>query len=283
MMVITNIEELSATIEQWKNEGLIIGFVPTMGALHEGHSSLLKLAQEKADRVVCSVFVNPTQFNEQSDFNLYPRTLERDLNLLKNTGCQLAFTPEVEGLYPDGNKTTKADYGQLTSSLEAMHRPGHFDGVVTVVRRLFQLVKPDLAFFGEKDFQQLAIIRQFVSAEKIDIRIIGCPIIREENGLAMSSRNRRLSTEGKERASLIYKTLGVSVFLAKSGYTIDEVKEIADRLFRSEPALEKEYFEIVAADSLKKAENLKPNIDYRVLCAVWLEGVRLIDNLHLSL
>jgi len=277
MLEIKEISDLRSQIASWKKEGKKVAFVPTMGALHEGHLSLIRRAAQLADEVVCSIFVNPTQFNDPEDFDKYPRTEHSDLDLLRNCNCSLAFLPERQNIYPEGEKKPKIDFGKLTSVLESSKRPGHFEGVVQIVGKLFDLVDPDIALFGEKDFQQLAVIRAFVAMEGRDIDIIGAPIQREASGLAMSSRNVRLSGGGLELAALIHHFMTVCASL-KNNYNPKEIKEIGVRLFKSEAAFELEYLEIIEVDSWESPESFEQQVEYRLLCAVWLEGVRLIDN-----
>lgn len=277
MLEIKEISDLRSQIASWKKEGKKVAFVPTMGALHDGHLSLIHKAKELADEVVCSIFVNPTQFNDPEDFKKYPRTEQRDLELLRNTNCSLAFLPEREQIYAEGEEKPGIDFGQLTRVLEASNRPGHFEGVVQIVGKLFDLVEPDIAIFGKKDFQQLAVIRCFVAMQGREIEIVGAPIEREQSGLAMSSRNVRLSDEGLESAALIHYFMGVCASL-KNKYSPKEIIEIGKRLFKSEECFELEYLEIIENSSWASPESFDSEGEYRLLCAVWLEGVRLIDN-----
>ena len=199
-------KELLAVLEIYRNEGKVIGFVPTMGALHEGHLSLVKDSKKNSDITVVSIFVNPTQFNDPEDLKRYPRTLEKDLDLLKSVNCDLVFAPSVEEIYPEPD-TRKFDFGYLESIMEGAKRPGHFNGVGQVVSRLFDIVQPHKAFFGMKDFQQVAIIKNMVKQLNYSVEIISCPIVREENGLAKSSRNTLLEENYKKNAPHIYATL----------------------------------------------------------------------------
>ena len=196
-----------------KNKGKSIGFVPTMGALHEGHMALIKNAQSLCDIVICSIFVNPKQFNKESDLVNYPNTLERDTLNLKEVNCDIVFIPSVEEIYPKNRIDKQFDFGALATEMEGEHRPGHFNGVALVIDRFFEIINPTYAFFGEKDFQQLAIIKALVEKLNSSIKIIGCPTVRETSGLAMSSRNERLIEDEKEEASAIFKALS---FVAKN-------------------------------------------------------------------
>jgi pantoate--beta-alanine ligase len=271
--------ELTQQILLWKKEGKKIGFVPTMGALHRGHLALIDLSASDCDRTVCSIFVNPTQFNDPSDFEKYPRLVDGDIKLLEDTHCDVVFLPSVKEIYPAGQATEVIDYGAITSSLEAAMRPGHFNGVVAVLRRFFDIVQPDKAYFGEKDFQQLALVKELCRREYPEIEIVPCPIIREESGLAMSSRNQRLSEEGKIKAAKIYAMLQhVAAKRESQGLNLllsDAVKEL-----EKEGDLRVEYFHVIDAQSFDVLTEYTENA--RLVIAVWLEGVRLIDNLSLD-
>ena len=281
MLETKEISDLRSVIASWKSEGLKVAFVPTMGALHQGHLSLIELAAAKSDRVVCSIFVNPTQFNDPEDFLKYPRTVQKDLALLGKVPCDLVFLPDSAEMYPEGTGTKAIDFGDLTHVLEAEHRAGHFEGVVAVVGRLFDAVDPDLAIFGEKDYQQLAIIREMSRREGRTLEIIGAPIVREDSGLAMSSRNERLSPEGRMRAAHIYRCL-FACQQRRSELNPRELEELGQELLAKEPALLAEYFAVIDEDSWKTPESFESGKQYRLLCAVWCEGIRLIDNLALQ-
>ena len=277
-----------------KNQGKSIGFVPTMGALHQGHISLIIAAKSECDVVVCSIFVNPTQFNDLNDLANYPRTLDVDNQLLEKAGCDLVFVPEISEMYSAEELELKrqkvkdkswtqgktVDFGALEKVMEGAHRPGHFNGVAQVVSKLFRIVEPDKAYFGQKDFQQLAIIRSMVKQLGMPIRIISCPIMREPNGLAMSSRNERLTKEERESASLISKTLFKVKELYKSK-TIAELKAFAQSEIRSEPQMELEYVEIADAETLQPINDVKQSKSAVVCIALKLGAVRLIDNVLL--
>jgi len=220
---------LSAYIEDFKRQGKKIGFVPTMGALHEGHLSLVERAGSESDIVVVSIFVNPTQFNNPADLNSYPRNLKKDFDLLEQSPCNLVFTPSVEDIYPVPD-TRVFDFGLLDKIMEGAFRPGHFNGVVQVVSKLFDIVKPHKAFFGEKDFQQLAIIRDFVNRSNSEVKIVACPTVREKDGLAMSSRNMLLSECRRKKVAVISKTLSESCNFAVSNNIKQTQKFVVDKI-----------------------------------------------------
>lgn len=276
MVVLNTVSDLQDAINSLKAEGKSIGLVPTMGALHEGHISLVKESIDQNDITVVSVFVNPTQFNNQEDLIKYPRTLEADVKLLGNAGVDIVFAPSVEEVYPEPD-TRIFDFGLLDKVMEGKHRPGHFNGVGQVVSRLFDLVKPNNAYFGEKDFQQLAIIRELVNQNGYPITIVGMPIIREESGLAKSSRNQRLSESQKQDAVAISKTLFKSVDNVNLKSVSSTIKDVVDTINKV-PSLEVEYFEIVDGLTLQKITSWE-DTNYAVGCiTVFCGDVRLIDN-----
>lgn len=255
-----------------------VGFVPTMGALHAGHLSLVEQCRKTCDTVVVSIFVNPTQFNDPNDLKNYPRTEEADLKLLEAAGVDYVFAPSVEEVYPEPD-TRVFDFGGLDSVMEGAHRPGHFNGVGQVVSRLFDIVKPDRAFFGEKDFQQLAIIRYMVQQMGLPIEIVGCPIVRDTDGLARSSRNMLLTSEHRQAAPHIYAVLREAVDTLRGTVTVAEAKEIIARRIDADPLLKTEYVEIAEADTLKRAETWGEKTgDLRCFVAVHAGAIRLIDN-----
>ncbi|MCL2683453.1 MAG: pantoate--beta-alanine ligase [Bacteroidales bacterium] len=257
----------------------IIGFVPTMGALHEGHLALVRQAKRENEVVVVSVFVNPIQFNNSEDLEKYPKDLERDLDLLKEVGCDIVFAPDNAEMYPE-KPTEIYNFGALETVMEGAFRPGHFNGVAVVVKRLFDLVKPTTAYFGEKDFQQLAIIRALVEQENLAVEIVGCPTVREHDGLAMSSRNTRLSEEDRRIAPQIYKILRDSRDLVDV-FTPVQLKTFAEEQLKKIPRTKLEYFEIVNAKTLQPIENWE-DCRRRIACvAIWLGDVRLIDNVKI--
>ncbi|HSN85305.1 MAG TPA: pantoate--beta-alanine ligase, partial [Thermoanaerobaculia bacterium] len=234
MLQVQAVEDLRREIGRWRKEGKRVGFVPTMGALHEGHLSLVEIARGHADRVVASVFVNPTQFGPNEDFTRYPRQPERDAGMLERAGCDLLFLPEVETMYPPGN-TVYVDLGSPSEGLEGHFRPGHFRGVATVVSLLFNLVQPDVAVFGEKDAQQLAVVRKLVRDLHFPVEIVAAPTIREEDGLAMSSRNAYLSPEERRSAAVLHRSLrAAEAAIAAGERRGDEVRRILSRMLNSE-------------------------------------------------
>ncbi len=259
-----------------------LGLVPTMGALHQGHISLIKKAFDENNQLIVSIFVNPTQFNNQDDLVKYPKTLDADIELLKTISDTIVvFAPTVEEMYGDNVKSKAYNFNGLDKVMEGAYREDHFEGVATIVEALLTLIKPDNAYFGEKDFQQLQIIKSIVSSQNIPVNIIGCPIIRESHGLAMSSRNERLSPIMRKEASLIYETLKS----AKNKFGIESANKIVKwvkSVFEKSENLELEYFEISETDSLRPINNKNEQKKYRAFIAVYAEGVRLIDNIALN-
>ena len=278
MKVYSDIIALQEYISFIKSEGKTIGFVPTMGALHYGHISLVSSAMSQCDITIVSIFVNPTQFNNTDDLLKYPRTLEADVELLSTINCDVVFAPSVEEMYPKNRDSIQLDLGNLANLMEGKFRPGHFDGVVDVVSRLFEIVKPTKAFFGLKDFQQVSVINFMTKKLNLPVEIVACPTLREDSGLAMSSRNMRLSELGKKDALHIYRSLSLAKELA-SNFSPFEVKEKVINYFK-EGKLELEYLEIVNPTTL---ESLNTEwVDGSTACIVAYCGdVRLIDNLKL--
>jgi pantoate--beta-alanine ligase len=273
-------DELRHRVEAWRREGVKIGFVPTMGALHEGHLSLVRIARERTDRVVASVFVNPTQFGPTEDFNRYPRQPEKDAAMLEAAGCDLLFLPGVETIYPPGNATFIEPAGAALG-LEGTCRPGHFRGVATVVCALFNLVRADVAVFGEKDAQQLAVIRQMVRDLHLPVEIVPGPTIREADGLAMSSRNAYLSPEERRAATVLHRSLRVAEAAIGEGERLgDAVRERLREVLNTEPLACVEYAEVVDADSFRPVETLRGRLVLPL--AVRIGGTRLIDNIRLT-
>lgn len=258
-----------------------IGFVPTMGALHKGHLSIVKKAKKENELVVVSIFVNPTQFDKADDLKSYPVTVDSDLKLLKEILCDIVFIPSVEDVYPENVQSSNFDFDGLDNVMEGAFRDGHFDGVGTVVKRLFEIVEPTRAYFGEKDFQQLQIIKKMVEKDNIAVQIVPCEIYRENDGLAMSSRNTRLSEEQREEAPLIHQTL-LNVKKLFSERDIKYLKKMVEDIFKSNDILELEYFEIANTSTLLSTNNKLPNINYRAFIAVFAGKVRLIDNIALN-
>ncbi len=282
MHVVYQKREIQQKVALLKKEQQTIGFVPTMGALHQGHMALVARALKENDFVIVSVFVNPTQFNNPEDLRKYPRSLEEDVALLNKLSNEIiVFAPEPNELYGSAIVAKIYDFEGLELEMEGKHRPGHFDGVGTVLKHFFTIVDPTNAYFGEKDFQQLQIVRKMVEIEQMTVKIVGCPIYREENGLALSSRNKRLTTEQKEAAPLIYKTLSQALrdFGTKS---VIEIKENVFSAIEATPLLELEYFEIVDAKTLNIATTKETDIKYRAFIAVYAGEVRLIDNIALN-
>ncbi len=282
METITKRNLLLNILNRFRSEGKVVGFVPTMGALHAGHIALVEKAKSENDIVVVSIFVNPTQFNNKNDLLHYPRTLERDEELLNNATCDFLFLPDVSEMYPNGVEEIMSPINLegLDAVMEGAHRPGHFAGVIQIVKKLFDAVGTSKAYFGEKDFQQLAVIRKMVKEWKLPIEIVACPIVREADGLAMSSRNTRLKPEERKVASTISQTLFKAKELWKD-HSVDELKKIVAELISSEKQLRLEYFEISDIQTLQAMKNgEKKNA---VACiAVQLGDVRLIDNIVLG-
>lgn len=278
MTVTETISETSAFAREARQNGRTIGFVPTMGALHEGHLTLVRRARKENDLVVVSIFVNPIQFNNPDDLKKYPRTLEKDLEMLKGAGCDLAFCPSVEEMYPDNHRKSY-DFGDLARVMEGEFRPGHFDGVATVVQRLFEITHPHRAYFGEKDYQQLQIIRALVRNEHIDAEIVPCPISREDDGLARSSRNERLTPAMRKAAPYIHMVLEEARSLA-ANHTAPQIVNFVKAKFSDHPHLKLEYFTIAGGNTLQAVEGRISPGDYGFI-AVFAGEIRLIDNIRL--
>lgn len=279
MLIFTEIKSLQQKIKSLKN-GTTIGFVPTMGALHEGHLSLVEKAKKENDIVVVSIFVNPTQFDNADDLKNYPKTIEKDLSLLKSFNCDIVFTPTPEEIYADNIQSQSFDFDGLEFQMEGKFRAGHFNGVGTIVERLFTVVKPHKAYFGEKDFQQIQIIRKMVEKRNFPVQIISCPIHREKDGLAMSSRNTRLTTAQRAAAPFIYETLRK----AKSQFGTKNASEVikwVENEFKNHPLFNLEYVEIADEVTLLPVETKNPTKKYRAFIAVFAGKVRLIDNISL--
>ncbi|MBR6770514.1 MAG: pantoate--beta-alanine ligase [Lachnospiraceae bacterium] len=276
MQTVKTIAEVRKQIKEWRQQGLSIGFVPTMGYLHEGHGSLMEKAKEECDRVVASIFVNPMQFGANEDLDCYPRDLEADTRLCESIGVDLIFHPEVEEMYAEGF-CSFVDMDGLTQELCGKSRPTHFRGVCTVVSKLFHIVMPDKAYFGQKDAQQLAVIRRMVKDLDMDIQIVGCPIIREEDGLAKSSRNTYLNPEERKAALILSQTIRLGEKLVGEG--MRETKTLVEAMkenLSTEPLARIDYVEAVSMDSMQKVEKLEGEI--LVAMAVYIGKTRLIDN-----
>lgn len=277
MKIVNSIKDLKHYLAAEKQDNKRVGFVPTMGALHAGHLSLVKRCVEDNDVCVVSVFVNPTQFNDKHDLETYPRTLDKDCDLLETAGCDYVFAPSVEEMYPEPDTRT-FDFGTVSQVMEGERRPGHFNGVAQIVSKLFYAVEPDNAYFGEKDFQQIAVIRAMVKQLEIPVTINACPILREEDGLALSSRNTRLTPEQRQKAPLIARTLKESVTFA-AGKSVQEVIDYVVNTINSDPVMRVEYYEIVDGNTLESIRDWSET-DYAVGCVtVYCGEVRLIDNI----
>ena len=276
MIVVETIKDLKQELAKYNSKN--IGFVPTMGALHSGHISLVERCVKENDVCVVSVFVNPTQFNDKADLERYPRTEEADKKLLEAAGCDIVFMPGVEEMYPEED-TRVFNFGSIETVMEGKYRPGHFNGVAQIVSKLFDAVEPTRSYFGEKDFQQVAIIRDMVRQLNLPVEIIACPIIREESGLARSSRNELLSAEERKKAALISQVLSKSVNFAKE-MSVDEVKNWVIDQFKTDEVFRMDYYDIVDGNSLQSVSSWKES-DYIVGCiAVYCGKIRLIDNIH---
>lgn len=273
-------KDLSEYLDQFRQEGKRIGLVPTMGALHQGHLSLLEYINEYCDIRVCSIFVNPTQFNDAEDLEKYPRPLQQDLKLLEQIDCDVVFIPAVEEMYGE-SEDWEIDLGLLDQVLEGALRPGHYQGVTQIVKKLFDIVKPDMACFGQKDYQQFLVVKKMVEVYSIDIDMIMCPTLREADGLAMSSRNVRLSAKGRKQALAIVKALNEfqETYLDLG---IDGAREQAIQRLSESEGLTLEYFELCEPQTLKVVNYAKKDDPLVVLIAAWVDGVRLIDNIILG-
>ena len=277
MEIVHSIKDMQAGLAALRAQGKTVGLVPTMGALHAGHASLIKGSVAENDATVVSIFVNPTQFNDKNDLAKYPRTLEADCRLLEQCGATFAFTPSVEEIYPEPD-TRHFSYAPLDTVMEGAFRPGHFNGVCQIVSKLFDIVKPDCAYFGEKDFQQLTIIREMVRQMKFPLKIVGCPIVREADGLALSSRNTLLSADERHTAVKISQILFASVEFAAS-HTVAETQKFVEDSIAAVPGLRLEYFELVDGNTLQKIADWA-DTNYVVGCiTVFCGDVRLIDNI----
>lgn len=282
MEVLKSKKVLQDFIERQKEMGKKIGFAPTMGALHNGHLSLYKTAREENDLVVSSIFVNPTQFNNPEDLEKYPRDINRDISILEKSGLvDAVYIPEVTDIYPEKTESRHYDFDGLENEMEGKSRPGHFDGVGTVVEELFRQVKPDNAYFGEKDFQQLAIIKKMAEKKKLLINIKGVPIYRAENGLALSSRNQRLHEDRRQASAVIYETLKkVNDWFRV--ITVPEIKNRVQDIFDQQRGMQLEYFLIADEKTLKETDFFYKDRKFRAFIVVVVDGVRLIDNMHLD-
>ncbi|QIY90951.1 pantoate--beta-alanine ligase [Chryseobacterium gallinarum] len=282
MEVIKNRKVLQDFIERQKEMGKRIGFAPTMGALHQGHLSLYEKAKNENDLVISSIFVNPTQFNNPEDLEKYPRDINRDILILEKSGLvDAVYIPEVTDIYPEKTQSRHYDFDGLENEMEGKSRPGHFDGVGTVVEELFRQVQPDHAYFGEKDFQQLAIIKKMVEKKQLPVKIIGVPIYRAENGLALSSRNQRLHEDRKEASKVIFETLKKVNDWFRT-VSIPEIKARVKDIFDNQQGMKLEYFLIADEKTLQETDFFYKDRNFRAFIVVVVDGVRLIDNMHLD-
>lgn len=284
MKIIHTVSEIKKQRRQLNQKP--VGFVPTMGALHNGHLSLVKTAVSECPSVIVSIFVNPTQFNDKEDLKNYPRTEKEDIEMLTEAmrDSDILFLPEVAEIYPEEDRRV-FNFGDLEKVMEAIHRPGHFNGVAQVVSRLFDIVAPDKAYFGQKDFQQLAIVKELVKQTGLKTEIIGCPIVREHDGLAMSSRNRLLDKATREKAGVIFKTISEAATMLRYS-EIDEIKNFVRHQINNTEGFSLEYFEIVNDKDLQPLKSSKDlNKDNRYFCCIALRAgkIRLIDNVEISL
>jgi pantoate--beta-alanine ligase len=282
MLIFNKKSELSAFLSPFIDHDKSIGFVPTMGALHQGHLSLIEKSLAENDITVMSIFVNPTQFNNIEDLDKYPRTLEEDIQKLNQLSPSiLIYAPEIDDIYEGNTVSESFEYDGLEHQMEGKHRPGHFNGVGTIVKRLFEIVNPKIAYFGEKDFQQLQIVKKLVEKQVLPVEIIGCPIYREKSGLAMSSRNERLSDEARIKAAIVFEILqkAKTTFIQKS---IADTIALVKTEFEKHPEFELEYFEIADEATLLSVDTKVPTQKYRGFIAVFIDKIRLIDNISLN-
>ncbi|MCM1290385.1 MAG: pantoate--beta-alanine ligase [Prevotella sp.] len=280
MKIIRKVKELEDFTKNARKEGLRVGLVPTMGALHAGHISLVKRAVSENDVVVASVFVNPTQFNNPTDLATYPRKEEDDFRMLESNGVTAVFAPSVEEIYPKGGDESHVfDLGEVAEVMEGKYRPGHFQGVAQIVSKLLRMVSPDKAYFGEKDFQQIAVIRRMIETEGIDVEIVACPILREDDGLALSSRNALLLPQEREVAPGIHEALAYSVDYSRD-HTVQATHDTVVERINAIPHCEVEYFEIVDGKTLRRVTDWEQSDDIVGCITVYCGKVRLIDNIR---
>lgn len=283
MIVHSRNKELAEQLSKWQDHGNSVGFVPTMGALHNGHATLCSMAQTQADKVVVSIFVNPTQFNNSEDLETYPRTIDQDLDTLSSLGVDAVYLPNADDVYPAHYTQPVYELGPLERVMEGLHRPRHFQGVAAVLDRFFQMLPMDVAFFGEKDFQQLAVVQKLVELRGYDLAVRGCPTVREECGLAMSSRNTRLSKQGREKACMIHQGL---LDIKKQTADVFEPELVVQTTKKwTALGMDVEYLELANGYTFEAAQPgalLSLEDPWRLFAAVHLEGVRLIDNLALK-
>lgn len=279
MKIIQQNSELQEFLTKNRVNGTI-GFVPTMGALHEGHLSLLKQARTKDDYTICSIFVNPTQFNESSDYEAYPQVLDADIKLLKTLNTDAVFIPSVSEMYPDGTQQIPHyDIGKLDDVLEGEHRPGHFQGVCHIIEQFLQKIAPDHIYMGEKDFQQIAVVQKLIDINEHNTTLVPCSTLREESGLAMSSRNMRLSADGKVKAAIFHKAL-CSIRDQQTEKSFDTLRKEAETMLKASD-FEPEYIALCDTYTLDELKNFDANRTMRLIAAGFIEGIRLIDNIAL--
>ena len=277
--VIKNKIEIQETVKLLKENGKVTGFVPTMGALHAGHISLIEKCKSENDITIASIFVNPAQFNEKKDFKKYPRTVDNDIKMLEKAGCDIVFAPKEKEIYPKRKiDLVKIDLSNLDDKLEGKYRPGHFDGVVTIVKTLFDCIAPHRAYFGQKDFQQLLVIKRLIEEMNFNIEIINCPIVREKDGLAMSSRNRLLKIAERKIAPQIYESLKKAEKLLNYKF-VNEIKTLAKDFLEKNDLIEFEYFEIMDAKKFIEVKSINQTKSIVICTAVRIGKIRLIDNI----
>lgn len=277
MLIFTKVDELQNYLTKVKTKGLSLGFVPTMGALHQGHISLIESSKSQCDITICSIFVNPRQFNDQSDLKRYPRTPEKDSELLEKADCSVLFLPSVEEIYP-ANTIEKFDFGHLDSILEAKYRPGHFNGVGQVLKRFFEIIHPTKAFFGIKDYQQVMIVKALVAKFHIPVEIVSCPILREPDGLAMSSRNVLLTAEERKTAAIIPSIMTKAKIMLAQDSSIEQTKQFVSDEVAKWPAMRLDYFDVCTPDTLVSIKNKAKEQTCVLLIALYVGKIRLIDN-----
>ncbi len=280
MKVFTAQEGLKRYLNTLSPSANEIGLVPTMGSLHSGHLSLIEQSKKQNDCTFVSIFVNPTQFDKKEDLEKYPRTLEKDLNLLREKTCDVVYAPSIQDIYQQNVSSQKFDFDGLETEMEGKYRIGHFDGVGTIVKALLEIVNPTNAYFGEKDFQQLQVIRKMVKKYHLPVNVVSCPIFREANGLAMSSRNERLSTQQRKEAAFIFKTLS-AVKEKINSLSPKEIESWVNLQFKNHPNFELEYFSIADENTLQRVSQIEPKKSYRAFIAAYADSIRLIDNLSL--
>lgn len=276
MLVLSLLSEVKAHISQLKQQNKKIGFVPTMGALHQGHISLIAISKSECDYTVCSIFVNPTQFNNATDLSKYPRTPELDIKLLENAGCDLLYMPDVKDIYPEKDER-KFDFGYLDTILEGEHRPGHYNGVGQVVSKLLMGISPDKGYFGSKDYQQVMVVKSLVKQLQLPVEIVSCPILRESDGLAMSSRNTLLTPSERVISVTVPKLMQEAKLMTKTK-SISAAKDLVNEVVSKIPIMKLDYYEICDADSLLPLNELQANQKAISLIAVFVGNIRLIDN-----